>query len=233
MNEARVRGVWSKPAVFLEEEEANSSRRELSKAVLMGRKKQKVRWTSVEDAGFFEADPNQQSYQHLENNHPNPPDPVIMQQKTNTENYTNVRFYKKSFSHPSNGHDSRGLKRSSSGSGGFYASLPPRFERSAKLHNEQYELDSNCETEELPNGFTKIRSKNLDVLFRKDYYAQRMLSTASSSAVSSEQGEPTPDEDPEVITITTEPPVVEEDEDEVEQETSEQEVKLTTKKLAD
>jgi hypothetical protein len=25
----------------------------------------------------------------------------------------------------------------------------------------------------LPNGFTKIRSKNLDVLFRKDYYTQR------------------------------------------------------------
>ena len=83
------------------------------------------------------------------------------------------------------------------------------------MYQEQYELDSNCETEELPNGFTKIRSKNLDVLFRKDYYAQRMLSTASSSAVSSEAGEPTPDEDPEVITIC-EPPVVEEDENEVE-----------------
>ena len=220
---SRVRGVWSKPAVFLEEEEANSSRRELSKAVLMGRKKQKVRWTSVEDAGFFEADPNQQNYQHLDTTTNTSSDPTM--QKPN-QDFNNVRFYKKSFSHPNQnggGHNERGLKRSSSGSSGFYA-LPPRFERSAKLHNEQYELDSNCETEELPNGFTKIRSKNLDVLFRKDYYAQRMLSTASSSAVSSEQGEPTPDEDPEVIAITTEPPVVEEDEDEVEKETSEQEV---------
>ena len=84
------------------------------------------------------------------------------------------------------------------------------------MYQEQYELDSNCETEELPNGFTKIRSKNLDVLFRKDYYAQRMLSTASSSAVSSEQGEPTPDEDPEVITICEPPVVLEEDENEIE-----------------
>ena len=173
----------------------------------MGRKKQKVRWTSVEDAGFFEAEPQNQNYQNLESTQslPNSEYQTIMQQKTTQENNLhNVRFYKKSFSHQPNGHSGPNghdrLKRSSSGSGGFYA-LPPRFERSAKLHNEQYELDSNCETEELPNGFTKIRSKNLDVLFRKDYYAQRMLSTASSSAVSSEQGEPTPDEDPEVITI--------------------------------
>ena len=27
--------------------------------------------------------------------------------------------------------------------------------------------------EKLPDGFTKIRSKNLDVLFKRDYYAQR------------------------------------------------------------
>ena len=133
----------------------------------------------------------------------------------------NFRFYnKKSFT----SENANRLKRSSSGSsGGFYASLPPRFERVASaanqakmMYQEQYELDSNCETEELPNGFTKIRSKNLDVLFRKDYYAQRMLSTASSSAVSSEQGEPTPDEDPEVITICEPPVVLEEDENEIE-----------------
>ena len=78
-----------------------------------------------------------------------------------------------------------------------------------------FELGSSSQEED--SQYAKIRSKNLDVLFRKDYYAQRMLSTASSSAVSSEQGEPTPDEDPEVITITTEPPVVEEDENELEE----------------
>ena len=186
----------------------------------MGRKKQKVRWTSVEDAGFFETDVVDNTTAPQEQVPPssNPTTPAdIMQQRTNDGSY--VRFYNKK-AYPMSGN--RELKRSSSGSsGGFYgSSLPPRFERSHQakmMYSEQYELDSNCETEELPNGFTKIRSKNLDVLFRKDYYAQRMLSTASSSAVSSEQGEPTPDEDPEVITITTEPPVVEEDENELEE----------------
>merc|ERR1719461_215445 len=31
-----------------------------------------------------------------------------------------------------------------------------------------------CEAETLPNGFTKIRSKNLDILFKREYYEQRM-----------------------------------------------------------
>merc|ERR1712025_857465 len=35
--------------------------------------------------------------------------------------------------------------------------------------------------EDLPNGFTKIRSKNLDVLFKKDYYAQRVHLNSGSS----------------------------------------------------
>ena len=101
------------------------------------------------------------------------------------------------------------------------APIPPRFERNNKQYPVDPEVDSSCETEELPNGFTKIRSKNLDVLFRKDYYAQRTLSTAtSSSAVSSEQGEP-PEEDPaagEQCSVnggTGEPVVPEEEEEEV------------------
>ena len=95
------------------------------------------------------------------------------------------------------------------------APVPPRFERNNK-HYPDPEGDSSCETEELPNGFTKIRSKNLDVLFRKDYYAQRTLSTAtSSSAVSSEQGEP-PEDDPaaEQSSVTEQPVVPEEEEEE-------------------
>ena len=122
-----------------------------------------------------------------------------------------------------------------SGGGGYWsnASLPPRFERSKQTSisnssnqggagSEQYELDSNFETEELPNGFTKIRSKNLDVLFRKDYYAQRMLSTTSSSAVSSEAGEPVSaseiqETDLDVINLNTEP-TIQENEEEIEQE---------------
>ena len=95
------------------------------------------------------------------------------------------------------------------------APVPPRFERNNK-HYPDPEIDSSCETEELPNGFTKIRSKNLDVLFRKDYYAQRTLSaaTTSSSAVSSEQGEP-PEEDPtaEQCSVTEQPVVPEEEEE--------------------
>merc|ERR1711915_161665 len=31
-----------------------------------------------------------------------------------------------------------------------------------------------CEAETLPNGFTKIRSKNLDILFKREYYEQRI-----------------------------------------------------------
>ena len=72
----------------------------------------------------------------------------------------------------------------------------------------------------------QIRSKNLDVLFRKDYYAQRTLSaaTTSSSAVSSEQGEPP--EDPDSIPVSgsnPEQPVVPEEEEEEEDGDEEEE----------
>lgn len=54
--------------------------------------------------------------------------------------------------------------------------VAPRFERKAAAEGRGYYggHGHDHESEEhLPNGFTKIRSKNLDVLFRKDYYAQR------------------------------------------------------------
>lgn len=58
--------------------------------------------------------------------------------------------------------------------------MPPRFERKAAAaefsHGGASTIIYNgevCETEDLPNGFTKIRSKNLDVLFRRDYYATK------------------------------------------------------------
>ena len=77
--------------------------------------------------------------------------------------------------------------------------------------------------------YSQIRSKNLDVLFRKDYYAQRQLSaaTTSSSAVSSEQGEPPEDPDSILATSgsqlpvpssTSEQPVVPEEEEEDEED---------------
>ena len=287
---------------------------ELSKVVLMGRKKQKVRWTSVEDAGFFDSElteqqPAHQQYSCRDPDQGQPPphtQPATTcatgssgQQTGNNSNQTGSdlsgsasavsasgngincmttstgatsTFHQRHNSDSSmrrgggsqNG-DSRGNFVSSkypghvsghngssrrSGGGGFWsnASLPPRFERSKQANatgngagpqssgsttsgqsnnpaDHQYELDSNFETEELPNGFTKIRSKNLDVLFRKDYYAQRMLSTTSSSAVSSEAGEPVSaseiqDTDLDVINNLNNEPVAEENEEEIERENS-------------
>ena len=46
----------------------------------MGRKKQKVRWTSVEDAGFFETDVTESNNQEVLSSNP---EGGIMQQKTN------------------------------------------------------------------------------------------------------------------------------------------------------
>ena len=93
------------------------------------------------------------------------------------------------------------------------APLAPRFERNKALvaaaaaangsHNGYYRQNSvDCsvngdveiiEGEDLPNGFTKIRSKNLDVLFKKDYYAttpaQKLHTNSQSSNGSSENGE--------------------------------------------
>lgn len=159
----------------------------------MGRKKQKVRWTSVEDAGLFDSE---QQNSNDQNSPQTDQQSEIMSQKKILKPLPNQRK-------------------------GFWSQLPPRFERS-RPHYADQDLDSNCETEELPNGFTKIRSKNLDVLFRKDYYAQRMLSTTSSSAVSSEAGEATAEEDLDnVINNVSEATVAEENEEEIEQIESE------------
>jgi len=60
----------------------------------------------------------------------------------------------------------------------WVSSVAPRFERKAAAEAEQrqvYYEGEICEAEELPNGFTKIRSKNLDVLFKRDYYEQRLV----------------------------------------------------------
>eukprot|EP00090_Calanus_glacialis_P046531 TRINITY_DN9192_c0_g1_i8.p1 TRINITY_DN9192_c0_g1~~TRINITY_DN9192_c0_g1_i8.p1 ORF type:complete len:962 (-),score=314.50 TRINITY_DN9192_c0_g1_i8:328-3213(-) len=68
-----------------------------------------------------------------------------------------------------------GTRRSSAQ--GWTSSLAPRFERKAAAEAEQkhiYYEGEFCEAEDLPNGFTKIRSKNLDILFKRDYYEQRL-----------------------------------------------------------
>jgi len=53
-------------------------------------------------------------------------------------------------------------------------SVAPRFERKAAEQKHIYYEGEICEAEDLPNGFTKIRSKNLDILFKRDYYEQRL-----------------------------------------------------------
>eukprot|EP00092_Neocalanus_flemingeri_P014448 GFUD01015587.1.p1 GENE.GFUD01015587.1~~GFUD01015587.1.p1 ORF type:complete len:991 (+),score=328.13 GFUD01015587.1:343-3315(+) len=73
------------------------------------------------------------------------------------------------------GTGSGGTRRSSAQ--GWTSALAPRFERKAAAEAEQkhiYYEGEFCEAEELPNGFTKIRSKNLDILFKRDYYEQRL-----------------------------------------------------------
>jgi len=61
-----------------------------------------------------------------------------------------------------------------SASQGWSASLAPRFERKTATEQKQFYYEGDiCEAEDLPNGFTKIRSKNLDVLFKQDYYEQK------------------------------------------------------------
>jgi hypothetical protein len=89
------------------------------------------------------------------------------------------------------------------GSTWINAPLAPRFERKAAIHaanaaangnnyhshhygdqngsNGCYDDSMSMDMEDLPNGFTKIRSKNLDVLFKKDYYAQRIHLNSGSS----------------------------------------------------
>ena len=218
----------------------------------MGRKKQKVRWTTVEDAGFFdtEQDQNQPQIIHPESTNLEIQDTMNQEVPATDQNTFQQYSYMKrvnmaKYSH--NGTVVHGTGPPPPRRSGFWSSnnsLPPRFERSKAMmqqvstgsngssnhsyystaphymSNTEHELDSNYETEELPNGFTKIRSKNLDVLFRKDYYAQRMLSTTSSSAVSSEAGEAVGAvDDLEVINnMNNTEPVAEENEEDLKKE---------------
>jgi len=46
-----------------------------------------------------------------------------------------------------------------------------------------------CSIEELPDGFTKIRSKNLDILFKREYYEKRMMELEKRKVLSSTMDE--------------------------------------------
>jgi len=55
------------------------------------------------------------------------------------------------------------------------STLPPRFERKTIQEKNLVYYDGQfCETEELPNGFVKVRSKHLDVLFKRDFYTKKI-----------------------------------------------------------
>lgn len=52
--------------------------------------------------------------------------------------------------------------------------VAPRFDRRSQGGQRQVYYDGEyCDAEEMPNGFTKIRSKNLDILFKRNYYEHR------------------------------------------------------------
>jgi len=160
----------------------------------MGRKKQRVRWTSVED-GFFaqgneeggsggvmvvdeslpqaEMDYDDSSMANGGGHHSDTSS-VSTQQRHYAPHYQqqqqqNSSYYRKSYYGPPRRY----------GPSWNNGPVAPRFERKAAAEGRgmygahDYNGYGEGDIEHLPNGFTKIRSKNLDVLFRKDYYAQR------------------------------------------------------------
>jgi len=107
----------------------------------MGKRKQKVRWSSVDGISWSNAEQDES------------PDLSAGPVKADS--------------------GEGGTRRSSAQ--GWTSSLAPRFERKAAAEQKHIYYEGEfCEAEDLPNGFTKIRSKNLDILFKRDYYEQRL-----------------------------------------------------------
>lgn len=169
----------------------------------MGRKKQRVRWTSVEDGFFEDSEGNmvldeglpkaEIDYDETSTNGGSNYDPSFAAHRQSSNyhgHHQQQHYYRKSYYGQPRRH----------GPGWSNGPVAPRFERKAAEGRGSYCQDGNSESEEhLPDGFTKIRSKNLDVLFRKDYYAQRAHlspSQTSSTAVSSEHGDDETVDDP-------------------------------------
>jgi len=103
----------------------------------------------------------------------------------------------------SRGHRSPGEERSNSEQKNYKRSLSlvaPRFARNfaavvaetcdqAQVSRYQGSgvgaVTGHCSIEELPDGFTKIRSKNLDILFKREYYEKRMMELENRKVSSS------------------------------------------------
>jgi hypothetical protein len=210
----------------------------------MGRKKQKVRWTTVED-GFFDPnqlpeDPNQlpdSQVVYFQHQHHQQHQPQRHNSESSMTSNHSMRTYRKYGPGPPrrswvNPTLAPRFERSKVGAGGVGAGGLTSASAGAPDFND---ADSSCEAEDLPNGFTKIRSKNLDVLFRKDYYAQRMLlqqnsgaTTTGSSSVSSEQGDSCPLSHPEAEADPQAVINIEEAVDEIEEQTTNKTAAETT-----
>ena len=210
----------------------------------MGKKKQKVRWTAVEE-NFFAAGSNSGDDESSEtgisrpsfhnnksnnNNHhlsnggegfQNPRSYSPYYNKYRGEHhyreggnyYSSSNYYQYNNGYGGHRHGRGGYHNSGDrgGGGGGWNSAPiaPRFERKARAaaaqaaaaassssagEGDQTE-DCMFETEHLPDGFTKIRSKNLDVLFKKEYYAHKIEMSRSNGSSDHDGGGEDEEED--------------------------------------
>ena len=55
------------------------------------------------------------------------------------------------------------------------SSLAPRFAKKSSQSEFIKSKEADCSVEELPDGYIKIRSKNLDIIFKKEFYHKRMM----------------------------------------------------------
>jgi len=55
------------------------------------------------------------------------------------------------------------------------SSLAPRFAKKSSRSEAINSKEADCSVEELPDGYIKIRSKNLDIIFKKEFYHKRMM----------------------------------------------------------
>jgi len=137
----------------------------------MGKKKQKVRWCTV-DGLKWSTNEDESS----------PEGSVTGKMSATTSNgYTTG---------PAPGGGGGGQSNYNSGHGRrssqpwVHGGVAPRFEKRSQGGNRQVYYDGEyCDAEEMPNGFTKIRSKNLDILFKREYYEQKLSHTKPKEPV--------------------------------------------------
>ncbi|XP_059082151.1 uncharacterized protein LOC131879759 [Tigriopus californicus] len=173
----------------------------------MGKRRQKVRWTAVGETFYTSGDETSEPQSGNDLEHVKP------------ENHKPAHYYGPRENHGPGGYGGhhRSHHRHYSGGpppsrryGSHWNSAPiaPRFERKAAAAQAAAEyangFDHNgegCEFEQLPDGFTKIRSKNLDVLFKRDYYAHKIeMSQSNGSSIKEDGSDPEEGDDEEAQT---------------------------------